>query len=239
MAYKPPHYAPRNDWKQKLPTGGPAPNSWQFDMLMYQEWVATGDLSTGFKKLTRDEAWTKLDMSKDNALKALAALPPRPTNDAGLVPPDIASRVFARSLAKVVDPGMDAAMVPEDPLPVTVDREVPSFTLPRYQPRPDWQSRLESMDPEVDSWQADVVHYWALRRGGKSEEAAWAEVGMSPANARMALVTEPPTPGNDSGLIPCIPDGPHKETVARRVLARSVARNIDAGDIYGALILEP
>jgi hypothetical protein len=90
------------------------------------------------------------------------------------------------------------------------------------------------MDPEVGSWQADLARYWKLRIGGQTEVDAWRDVGMSPPNARMALIEN--EEDDDSGLIPSLAHG--VETVAKRVLARSVASNNDAGDIYLGLILE-
>lgn len=236
MPYSPPRYAPRADWKEKLPTMGPPVNSWQLDILKYWEWRTTGDLSTNFRKLSLNDAWIKLGMDQENARKALATQAPRPTNDAGLVPPEIASRVFARSLAKSAAPDADTVLTEEPAIAVSAAAVEPSFKPPRYRPRSDWQAKLESMDPEVGSWQADLVRYWLLRTSGKTEDTAWDEVRMSPRNASMALMTEPETPDNESGLIPCVPG---RETVARRVLARSVAKAIDAHDIYDGLILEP
>lgn len=91
------------------------------------------------------------------------------------------------------------------------------------------------MDPAVGSWQADLVGYWKLRTGKQMrEEDAWKDVAMSPANARMALIEDEGYA--DSGLIPCMAHG--VDTVARRVLARSVASDTNPDDIYHGLVLE-
>jgi hypothetical protein len=56
---------------------------------------------------------------------------------------------------------------------------------------------------------------------------------MTPAHAKMALVEGEDAP--DAGLIPCLPN--EGETVAKRVLARSVAASVDPKDKYDRLVL--
>lgn len=233
MPYVPPRYAARADWRQKIVThgGGGSVNSWVVDIANYWMWRRPRG------PLTIEEAWTRLRMPQDHALKAFATLPPRPDNDVGLVPPELASRVFARALAKSVDSATDTLLDLGNPIPVTMVTETSSFTQPRYAPRADWQARLQAIDPNGGTWQADLAHYWSLRVAGQSEPSAWRAVAMSPANARLSLVTAPVTDGNDSGLIPCIADGPDRDTVACRVLARSVSSKVDPDDIYPGLLL--
>jgi len=233
MPYVPTRYAPRDDWRQKIVNGGGGNNvnSWVVDIINYWTWRSPPGAQT------IDDAWRRLRMSQDHAAKAFSARPPRSNNDIGLVPPEIASRVFARSLAKSVDPATDTLLELATPIPVTMVTETPSLTPPRYTPRADWQARLEAIDPAAGTWQADLARYWGLRRAGQPEPDAWRAVAMSPANARLALVTAPVTDGNDSGLIPCIVDGPERDSVARRVLARSVSTEVDPDDIYPGLVL--
>jgi hypothetical protein len=92
------------------------------------------------------------------------------------------------------------------------------------------------MNAQDGSWQADLVRYWKMRLARTPEEEAWRTVAMTPANARLALVEDEAS--DDSGLIPCLPDG--AETVARRVLARAGARldDYDHRDSYAGLKLE-
>ncbi len=229
MAYIPPRYAPRDDWRQVLHNGGGGNNvnSWVVDMVLY--WKFTED-----DGLSPKDAWNKLNMSYDHASKAFSNQPPMPNNNAGLIPPDIAKWVFARALAKSVDPTQEPAFFVDHSIQVSMDATERSFKPPRYRPRPDWQVRLTSMDPEDGSWQADLTRYWKMRIDGRKEVDAWHDVDMSSQNARMALIEYE---GNDDlGLIPSLANG--VETVAKRVLARSVARNNDPDDIYLGLILE-
>ena len=231
MAYIPPHYAPRDDWRTLLRNGGGPGNSvnnWIVDMVLYFKFTEDDGLSPL-------EAWNKLRMSYDHASKAFSGQPPTPTNNAGLIPPAIAQLVFARALAKSPDFTHLPTLRLEHSIKVDRDATERSFTAPRYRPRADWRERLESMDPEDGSWQGDLVKYWTLRTQEKSEEDAWSAVAMSPSNARMALIEDETSP--DSGLMPSLPDG--VETVARRVLARSAAKDVDADDIYRGLGLQP
>jgi hypothetical protein len=232
MAYIPPRYAPRDDWREVLRSGGGVGNivsNWQTDMLMYFKFTEDDHESP-------QEAWTRLDMTHDHATKALSTEPPRPNNSAGLIPPAIAALVFARALAKSGDPLPVVSLNLDHSIRVSMDATEASFKRPRYRPQRDWQQRLLSMDPDVGSWQADLAKYWRLRiEGKKTEEQAWEEVGMTPQNARMALIEDEGDP--DAGLIPCLPEH-GVDTVARRVLARSAANKIDEDDIYPGLILE-
>jgi hypothetical protein len=232
MAYIPPRYAPRDDWKEVLRAGGGVGNlvsNWQTDMLLYFKFTEDDGQ-------TLAEAWTGLDMTHDHATKAFSTDPPRPSNSAGLIPPPIAALVFARALAKSGDPFPVVSLNVDHSIRVSMDATEPSFKRPRYRPRPDWRQRLESMDPPEGSWQGDLVKYWNLRtQGNRKEEQAWREVRMTPEHARMALIEDEDVP--DSGLIPSLPEH-GVDTVARRVLARSAANNIDDDDIYPGLRLE-
>lgn len=233
MPYVPPRYAARADWQHKIVNGGGGGNvnSWVVDIINYWTWRSPPHPQT------LDEAWQRLRMTRDHAGNTFSTQPPLPTNDVGLAPPEVASRIFARSLANSVDPATDTLLDLDPPIPVTMVNETRSFTPPRYSPRADWQARLLDLDPGAGTWQADLARYWNLRMAGQSEPEAWRAVAMSPANARLALVTAPVADGNDSGLIPCIVDGPGRDTVARRVLARSVSTEIDPDDIYAGLAL--
>jgi hypothetical protein len=109
------------------------------------------------------------------------------------------------------------------------------FTEPnRYWPRPDWKERLRStrgIGLRLDSWQAQLVLYWAWRASGRCPlRKAWTDLAMTPEHARMSLLTDQPTPINDSGLIP--------PEIFSRVLARSRATSIDPNDNVEDVVLE-
>lgn len=74
-----------------------------------------------------------------------------------------------------------------------------------------------------------------MRLNRESEEDAWSDLAMSAAQAKAALIEDAGDP--DSGLIPWLPHD--EETVARCVLARSVASKIKSDDIYAGLALGP
>jgi hypothetical protein len=50
-------------------------------------------------------------MTPQNAKKALLTMSPKLNNDSGLIPPEIFSRVLARSRATTIDPNDDATGV--------------------------------------------------------------------------------------------------------------------------------
>jgi hypothetical protein len=109
------------------------------------------------------------------------------------------------------------------------------FTEPnRYWPRPDWKERLRStrgIGLRLDSWQAQLVLYWVWRASGRCPlRKAWTDLAMTPEHARMSLLTDQPTPTNDSGLIP--------PEIFSRVLARSRATSVNPNDNVEHVILE-
>ena len=236
--YTRPRYSPRADWWQRLQQGGPGTGTWQSQMVVY--WIDFRD-SGRRSGLSPEEAWKKLRLRQVHANGALVSDTPRPTNDAGIVPPEIFGHVFARAAAK--DPIDDFADFAEGkPVKVTMDPDfnVLTYVRPRYAPRIDWKEKLQSLRADPGSWQHDLATYWRLRTAKKLTEAkAWEEVAMSPAKARQALMQAPPMPTNDSGLIPSDPTAPYKETVARRLFARAMAKDIDHKDIFAGLILDP
>jgi hypothetical protein len=239
MTFTPPRYAARYDWEYKAENPpGNTTQGWLAEMAHYCRWRKAGDMTTGFRPLSLEAAWARLELTPAHAASALSQWPVRINNAVGIVPPDTASRVFKRSLAKSIDADDDYPELKIDPLITSLTTEERSFKPPRYQARQDWRTRLDSLKPAPGSWQEDILRYWNLRLGGRKEEDAWADVAMSIENAKLALSTDDPSPTNDAGLIPCIPDGQDKDTVARRVFARSVAKAIDPGDIYNGLILD-
>jgi hypothetical protein len=237
--FTPPRYAARYDWEYKaLNPPGNVSQGWQVELFHYVSWRKTGDITTGFRPLSIDAAWARLELSPELARSALSSWPVRINNSVGIIPPDTARRMFARSVAKNIDHCDEYMGLQVDADITSLTTEERSFKPPRYMPRPDWRATLESLDPDSGSWQADLLRYWELRLRGEIEEDAWADVGMSIENAKLALITDEPTPTNYSGLIPSIPEGPHKETVARRVFARSLAKIVDSRDIYNELVLD-
>jgi hypothetical protein len=237
--FTPPRYAARYDWEYKaLNPPGNVTQGWQVEMSIYVSWLKFGDITTGFRPLSPDAAWARLELSPDNAKSALSQWPVRINNAVGIIPPNTARRVFARSVAKNIGHNDEYMGLQVDADITSLTTEERSSKPPRYMPRSDWRRRLESLDPAGGSWQADLLRYWELRLRDTKEEDAWAAVGMSIDNAKLALSTEEPTPTNDSGLIPSVPEGQQKETVARRVFARSMAKAIDPDDIYNDLVLD-
>jgi hypothetical protein len=237
MPFTQPFYAARYDWENKIQSPpGNVTWGWQVDMANLWGWVKTGTL--GSAPLSLEDAWAKLNLSPEFAKAALSRGPVRYNNSVGAIPPQLASRVFARSIAKSIDPDDDYPDLTIGPDITSMTTEERSFRPPGYTPRADWKTKLESLTPAAGSWQKDLRDYWELRKSGRKEHEAWAAVAMSPQNAKLALSTEAPTPGNESGLIPCTLDGDNKDTVARRVFARSVAKTIDPNDIYNDLRLE-
>ena len=109
VGYTPPNrYQPRAGWQGRLTQWLPPPPaaSWQSDMIMYYLW-RTNDHKTLMS------AWTKLRMRPANAR---TALDPASGLDRGLIPPDIFSRVLARSRATSINPNDDVAdVIVEDP----------------------------------------------------------------------------------------------------------------------------
>ena len=100
---KPNKYWPRPDWKQmlKMLGGGFPPwhapvGSFQLDLLTYQQKRGGGMLLP--------KAWAQVKMSRKNAERSLMTAPPMPNNLSGLIPPEIFSRVLARSRSTAAEP---------------------------------------------------------------------------------------------------------------------------------------
>jgi hypothetical protein len=95
---KPNRYQPRKGWEDRLLNwqGTPPPPAagWQTDMIMYWSWRKNDDMELM-------DAWKKLGMRPANAR---TALDPHSGKERGLIPPEIFSRVLARSRAEDIDP---------------------------------------------------------------------------------------------------------------------------------------
>jgi hypothetical protein len=110
VGYTPPNrYQPRANWRAKLDSwaqsGTPNAGSWQADITLYWRW-------TTLEGSSLMEAWTRLRMQPVNAR---SSLDPNST-DRGLIPPELFSRVLARSRAKAIDPNDNVAdVIIEDP----------------------------------------------------------------------------------------------------------------------------
>ena len=234
MPYVPPRYSPRDDYKTLIPTlgssGSGSSHNWVTAVIVYWRRVTQSGLLS-------DEAWRRSRMSQDHAIKAIgqSSQPPTPTNISGVIPPEIADNVFAAALARSVETDATAKVIVGDPIPVDRDATDRCFVRPRYWPRRDWQERLAAIDPNDGTWQASLARYWRMRLDDETEEDAWRDLAMSPAHAKAALIEDADNP--DSGLIPWLSDD--RETVARRVLSRSVASKIKFEDIYAGLALGP
>ena len=212
--FTPPRYAARYDWDTRPSIRGKRTQGWVIDIYK---------LVTLRQSMSPIEAWAEAKLPPATAKSALTTLPVRLTfGSAGIVPPDMARRMFARSVAKSIDANDEYPDLEVDRAITSFNTEERSFKLPRYMPRLDWQAKLKSLDPEEGSWQADLVRYWELRQSGKKEEDAWADVGMSIENAKLALRKEEPAPGNDLGLIPDRGSYPTCRTGSTRTWSPSV-----------------
>ena len=106
----PNRYQPRTKWKDKLdqwvrfPPG--AAGSWQAEISIYWRWRTLQGMSLM-------DAWTQLRMHPNNAATSLH----RNSVDRGMIPPELFSRVLARSQAHAIDPNDDVADVVIHPEP--------------------------------------------------------------------------------------------------------------------------
>ena len=226
----PNRYQPRAKWKAKLdhwvqfPTG--AAGSWQADISLYWRWRTLQGMSLM-------DAWTQLKMQPNNAATSL-----HPHSvDTGLIPPELFSRVLARSRATVVDPLDDVADViidaePTAPAADTDTTEV-GYTPPNvYRPRARWKDKLDQWvrfpTGAAGSWQADMSLYWRWRTlQGMSLMDAWTQLRMHPNNAATSLHRN----SVDRGMIP--------PELFSRVLARSQASSINPADDIADVVIHP
>jgi len=228
----PNRYQPRARWKDKLDgwVQNPPPNvgSWQVDICLYWRWRTLQGMSLF-------DARTQLRMHPNNAATSL-----HPSSvDRGLIPPELFSRVLARSQATTIDPTADVADVIIDPEPTTpaaamAEDDVPiGFSPPNnYRPRAKWRNKLDGWvqfpPSPVGSWQADISLYWRWRTlQGMSVFDAWRQLRMSPNNAATSLHVN----AVDRGLIP--------PELFSRVLARSRASTIDPNDDVADVVIHP
>jgi hypothetical protein len=235
--YTRPRYSPRADWWQRLQQGGPGTGTWQSQMVVY--WIDFRD-SGRRSGLSPEEAWKKLRLRQVHANGALVSDTPRPTNDAGIVPPDIFGHVFARAAAK--DPIDDFADFAEGkPVKVTMDPDfnVLTYVRPRYAPCMDWKEKLQSLRADPGSWQHDLATYWRLRTMKKTDRSKGLGRSCDEPRQGQAGVDASPADADQRLLIPSDPTASCKETVARRLFARAMAKDIDHKDIFAGLILDP
>jgi hypothetical protein len=227
---EPNRYQPRAKWRAKLDgwLQFPPPNvgNWQNDITLFWR-------RTQLEHMSLQDAWANVRMQPNNAR---SSLDPH-SLDIGLIPPDLFSRVLARSRASVIDPNDNVADVIIDPEPTATapdqDHTQVGFTAPNhYRPRVKWRAKLDNWlqfpPPNVGGWQNDITIYWRRTQlEHMSLQDAWANVRMSPNNARTSL---DPT-SVDRGLIP--PD------LFSRVLARSQAQGIDPNDNVADVDIHP
>jgi len=130
-----------------------------------------------------EEAWTGLNMSSNNAT---TSLDPNST-DRGMIPPELFSRVLARSRGEA-NPVADVILDP-DPTPAPVQED--GFHEPnRYKPGAGWKGKLDSwlQFPPAGAWQRDISLYWRkIVEEDKEPSEAWAELQMAVNNAATAL----------------------------------------------------
>lgn len=188
---EPNRYQPRAGWKTKLDlwVQFPPPNvgSWQNDIGIY--WRRTTK-----EGMSLEEAWADVNMSSNNAKTSLNPS----STDTGMIPPELFSRVLARSRGEP-SPVADVILDP-DPTPPPVEED--GFFEPnRYRPKAGWQGKLNNWVefPPAGAWQRDVSLYWRkIVKDGLSPLAAWTELQMHANNARTALERN----SLDRGVIP-------------------------------------
>lgn len=184
-------YQPRPGWRLTLaqwvnePPG--AADSWQHQIATYWRWRTLDGL-------TVREAWKELRMKPATAR---AALDPARA-DRGLIPPEVFSRVLARSRATGVDPDddvLDVDIAKRPPTELPDDPEV-GFTPaqsnpPRpalYQPRAGWKAALNTPPANDTGWLTQLFFFWQKRiKEKKTVEKAWEELRYERVHARTAL----------------------------------------------------
>ena len=226
---EPNQYEPRAGWRRTLaewaqsPPGNEA--SWQHQIGMYWRWRTVNGLWLR-------EAWEELGMKPATARATLVD-----SMDSGLIPPEVFSRLLARSQATSVNPESNVANVVIAPTPPTelpaapeVGYTPPSSNPPRpalYQPRKDWRGKLANPPGLVANWVAELHVYWRRRtKLGQDLETAWKGLKFHPTNAATALHND----HVDRGSIP--------PEIIGRVVARSQG-NTDPDANVDGIILYP
>lgn len=227
----PNQYEPHAGWRQTLFEWVVLPphdrGSWQYEISVYWRWRTVDGLSLS-------EAWGELGMEPAAARAALA-----PSADSGLVPPELFSRVLARSRATTIDPDDDVSPVvitpapgtnwPDDPqVGFTPEKVTAPAHPPLYRPRPGWKGVLLKPPMNSAGWLAELHLYWRRRtEGHQSLMQAWDWLRFHPTNAGTSL-----NPNlADRGSIP--------PELIGRVVARSQAKDIDPNDNVEGIILYP
>jgi hypothetical protein len=184
-----------------------------------------------FEGMSLGDAWKSLGMEPAVAKAALDA-----SEDSGLVPPELFSRLLARSRANYIDHNHNISVVEIAPTPSTElpDRVEVGFdpkTLV-YQPRPGWRARLTQLvefpSNTAGGFLADLSMYWRKRtKEGKSLQEAWAELSMSRNNAETSLHRN----HEHRGMI--------APELIGRVVARSRGSSTDSNEEVSGIILYP
>jgi hypothetical protein len=225
---EPNRYQPRAKWRDKLDMWVQHPpgnvGSWQVDITLYWRW-------TTLQGLSLEEAWEQLRMSVNNAKTSLHP----DAADRGLIPPELFSRVLARSRAMGIHPNdnVDPVVLDPEPTPAPAPAGGPiGFTPPnRYRPRAKWRNRLDMWTQfppgNVGNWQNDIAFYWRwTTQEGMTLEEAWERLRMHPNNAASSLHKD----SVDRGLVP--------PELFSRVLARSQGTEMDPNEIVDPVVLE-
>jgi hypothetical protein len=196
---EPNQYEPRAKWRETLDDWMKNPptdeQSWQYKISRYWSWRILQSLSVR-------EAWRELRMEPATAKSALDPASP----DSGRIPPELFSRVLARSRATTIKPtdNVDPVIITQTPageLPDEVeDGYSPSkYPRPIYQPRSRWKIKLINPPTNSAGWLAELHLYRRMRTEGKmSLEEAWSELKMSVNNAGIAIHKD----NADRGAIP-------------------------------------
>jgi hypothetical protein len=225
---EPNHYEPRSGWRLTLAQWVQSPpgdeGSWQHQISFYWRWRTLDGMPLR-------ACWTELGMDPATARAALA-----PSADSGLVPPELFSRMLARSKATGIDPNdnITDVIIAKTPPTELPDKPTIGFDAKKnlYQPRPRWKAVLDSWvefrPPPAGSFPFQLGTYWEKRtREGKLLQQAWTELQLNLNNAETSL-----HPNHEHrGSIP--------PELIGRVVARSRTQDFNPNDEVTGIILYP
>jgi hypothetical protein len=162
---EPNRYEPRAKWREELEkwmNDPPAEESWQQLISRYWTWRIHHSLSVR-------EAWRELRMEPATAKAALDPASP----DSGFIPPELFSRVLARSQADTIEDGQNIDPViitatPPTELPDKVEDGYSPNKYPRaiYQPRSRWRIKLLNPPGNHVGWLLELHLYRTMRTQG-------------------------------------------------------------------------
>lgn len=199
----PDQYEPHPEWRRSLADwvliGPEGDETWKRQITDYWRGRTMEDVPL-------KNAWAGLGMSSADALKAL--VPDSPL-DAGLIPPELFTRVLARSRG---EPDPSAV----DPQPEKPETGLTSGNV--YRTNKGWKVKLDRWVEDlpgnpggnIGGWRADIRDFWSMKiKDGVPLKQAWTRKRMTRTNADTALERN----SLDRGMIP--------PELITRVIARS------------------